>query len=80
MSEYKEENVIEINDTISQTRQTLYAKEVNNIKTNRYNIDNMSLEDVEEIIYKYNELYPEDSLYRELFKYVNKYRTKSCEL
>ena len=40
----------------------------------------MSLEDLEEIIYKYNELYPEDSLCRGLFKCVDDLQMKSCEL
>ena len=39
----------------------------------------MSLEDAEEIIYKWNELYLEDSLCGELFKYGEEIRMKSEE-
>ena len=39
----------------------------------------MILEDVEEIIFKWNESYLEDGLCRGLFKYAEKIRTKSEE-
>ena len=55
-------------------------KRSKNFKTNRYNINNISLEDAEEIICKYNELYPKDSLCGGLFKYIDKLRTESCKL
>ena len=40
----------------------------------------MSLEDLKEIIYKYNELHPEDSLHGGLFKYIDELKMRSCEL
>ena len=81
MLEYdEEEEHDEMKECEDEDENNRKGDEVNDGKIKeRFDLEDMSLDDVEEITCKWNELHPEDGLCGGLFKHVDEIRTKSEE-